>query len=58
MKLMHHLLSLPGLTPKSGVPDFGAFRTAKEHIPMKLMHHLLSLPGLDTEVGCSRLRRV
>ena len=26
MKLLHHPLSLPGLTPKSGVPDFGAFK--------------------------------
>jgi len=29
MKSMHHPLSLPGLTPKSGVPDFGAFKTTK-----------------------------
>ena len=29
MKVMHYPLSLPGLTPKSGVPDFGAFKITK-----------------------------
>src|SRR5882672_1141059 len=29
IKLMHYPLSLPGFTPKSGVPDFGAFKIAK-----------------------------
>src|SRR5258708_16581507 len=29
MSVMHQPLSLPGVTPKSGVPDFGALRIGK-----------------------------
>jgi hypothetical protein len=49
MKSMHYPQSLPGLTPKSGVPDFGAFKKTKVENIRLWRQSILSQENFDAK---------